>query len=114
MPNPFDDKRQAARLGMHVPLRYQLRGSAEFSNTVSSNISSGGISFVVERFLPPDTDVMLEIKLLSRIVRPIGRIKWSSPLAHSDRYQSGAAFLEFDPQDHHYYRDYLGLIQPKV
>ena len=103
------DKRRFPRLNLHTPLRYQIRGDPNFDNAVSDNLSVGGLSFTSDTFLAPDTKVMLEFNVLSRSLRTIGRIAWTSPLPHSYRNRSGIEFLEVPDEDRKYLTDYVDL-----
>lgn len=101
------EKRRFPRIKLRTPLRYQIRGRPEFDHAISDNIGLGGMSFVINRFITPLTVVMLEINILSRILRPIGKVAWSSPLPHSERYRLGVEFLELDHPQKDYLADYV-------
>lgn len=103
------NKRQFPRLNLHSPLRYQIRGNPHFDNAISDNVSVGGLSFTSDTFLAPDTKVMLEFNVLSRVLRTIGRVAWTSPLPHSYRNRSGVEFLEVPEEDRKYLSDYVDI-----
>lgn len=90
-------------------MHYQIRGTPEFNNTVSDNISLGGIGFINDRFIAPKTLVMLEINVLSRVLRPVGKIAWASSLPRSNKYRIGTEFLELDPKERNYLTDYVDM-----
>ncbi|MCX5710507.1 MAG: PilZ domain-containing protein [Candidatus Omnitrophica bacterium] len=102
-----ENKRRFPRLNLHAPLRYQIRGDPHFDNAVSDNVSVGGLSFTTDAFLAPDTKVMLEFNVLSRVLHTIGRITWASPLPHSYRNRLGVEFLEVAEEDQKYLTDYI-------
>ncbi len=89
MPQVEEGKRLNPRLAKDFPLRYQVRGDKESYNAVSINISSGGLSFTVHKFIPPDTSLMLEIGLPLRMLNSAAEVTWIAPIAHSDRYRLG-------------------------
>ncbi len=105
----YEEKRSFPRIRLHTPLHYQIRGSAESNNTISDDISVGGIGCKNSRFIPSKTPLNLEINVLSRILRPVGIVSWSSPMSHSDRYRLGIEFAEFDPREKNYLKDYIDL-----
>lgn len=105
----FEEKRLTPRIKLSTPLRYQIRGEPEFNTTVSDDISVGGLSFYESKFIAPKTPLNLEINVLSRILRPMGRVAWSSPLPHSDRYRLGIEFLEFNLKEKDYLSDYIDM-----
>jgi len=87
-----------------------VRGrAAEFANTISDNISTGGVAFNVHSYIAPQTPLMLEINVLSRILYPIGRVAWCEPVPHSDKNRLGVEFLEMDPLEKRYLTDYIIL-----
>ena len=109
-----EEKRRFPRIGLKTPLRYQIRGTHEFNNSVTDDISLGGISFRNDKYIAPLTNLMLEIKVLSRVLNPIGKIVWMSPLPHSDRYHYGIEFLEFGPDEKNYLSQYIDMQKIKL
>jgi len=105
----YDEKRVFPRVKLGTPLRFQLRGSPDSNTTISDDLSIGGVGFISDRFLASNAPVMLEFSLLSRALKPIGRVAWSSPFSHSNRYRVGVEFTEFDPVEKRFLQDYLSL-----
>lgn len=105
----LEEKRRFPRVSYHTPIRCQIRGEPESSNAVCNNIGAGGISFICDKFIAPATFVMLEINILSRILRTVGEIVWSQPLAHSDRNQLGIEFLELDTIEKNHLQDFINI-----
>jgi len=95
------------RIDSQVEFRYQLKGQPDFERAVSSDISCGGLRFTSDRFIPTSTPVALEINLLNRLLKPVGRIAWSAPLPHSYRNQMGIQFMEFDALERQYLEDFV-------
>lgn len=95
------------RIDSQVQFRYQLRGQPDFESAVSSDISCGGLRFTSDRFIPTSTPVVLEINLLNRVLKPIGRVAWSTPIPHSYRNQMGIQFMEFDGLQQKYLEDFV-------
>jgi hypothetical protein len=104
-----EESRRFPRIKFSNPLRFQVRGSPDSSTSLSENISLNGIGFMHNNFIAPLTPLMLEIKLLSRVLRPIGRVVWSSPSAHSNRYRLGVEFLEMDIQEKKVLSDFINM-----
>ncbi len=90
-------------------MRCQVRGSREIINTIGEDLSLSGVKFINDKFIPPHTPVMLEINLLSQIVRPIAQIVWSSPFPRQDKFHLGAQFLEWNPTDKKNLSDFLNM-----
>ncbi len=104
-----DEKRVAPRIRVHAPLRYQIRGTSNFSNVLSDNISVTGLGFINDDFIPPSSNLTLELNILSRVLTPIGKIAWSYPVPHSNKYRMGVEFLEMNPVERRYLDDYIGI-----
>ena len=110
MPTNQEVKRRAPRIGLRAQMRYQVRGSpSECDNVISHNISAYGVAFNTNKFLAPQTSLMLEIDILSRVLHPIGRVAWCQPVPHSDRNRLGVEFLEIDPLEKNYLEDYIKM-----
>lgn len=108
------ENRRFPRIKLRVPLQYRLRGTSEFDSVSSEDISLGGLRFTNNRFIAPSSSLSLEINILSRVLNPTGRIVWSSPLPHSDRYNLGVEFSEFNPAEKKYLADYIDIRIPKI
>lgn len=104
-----EEKRQSPRVNLRTAIRCQVRGEPHFDNAISDDISVGGMSFVGNNFIAPATPVMLEVNVLSKVLRPIGRIAWTQPLPHSDRNRLGIQFLELDPIEKNYLADFINM-----
>lgn len=97
------------RVDFHSQIRYQLRGRPDFDNVLGNDISCGGLRFTSDKFIPTSTFVMLEVNVLNRVLRPIGKVAWSTPVAHSDRNQTGVEFMEFNTLEKNYLRDFVNM-----
>ncbi|MDP3042191.1 MAG: PilZ domain-containing protein [Candidatus Omnitrophota bacterium] len=97
------------RVNFHSKIRYQFRGKPDFDCCVSKDISYGGLRITNEQFMPVSRLVMLEINVLNRILRPIGKVAWSMPLAHSNRNQTGIEFVEFNSAEQSYLKDFINM-----
>ena len=104
-----NDNRCFPRLNFYSQIRYQSRGKPDFDSGLSKDISCGGLRIANEHFIPTSTLVMLEINILNRILRPIGKVTWSMPLAHSNRNQTGIEFVEFNLAEQNYLKNFIDL-----
>lgn len=103
------EKRRFPRIPLKAELHCQVRGVPRFDNFISDDISLGGVSFVNSEYIVPQTPVSLKINLRSRVLNPIGKIAWSWPLPHSDKYKVGVEFLELDYAEKRLLSDFLNL-----
>lgn len=93
----FEEKRKYIRFDSHLPVRFQLKESpSKFGHTLSRDISEGGMRLILNEFLRPKTELLLEMIILGRIINPSARIVWSQRISHSDNYQMGLEFLEME------------------
>lgn len=105
----YEEKRQHPRINLAVCLRYQIRGSQEFGNTLTKNISIGGLSFIVDKFIKPQTRMLLDVNILSRTISALGTVRWAGNLPHSDKYQIGLEFSEMTPDNKNYISDFINM-----
>jgi len=103
----FKEKRNFTRFGLRAPVRYQIRGQPQFESTISNDISLGGISFTSNSFIPPQTPVMLEVNILSKVLKAVGKIAWAQTIPHSYKNVMGLEFVEFPYGERGYLEDYL-------
>jgi c-di-GMP-binding flagellar brake protein YcgR len=104
-----ENKRRFRRIDLHAPVRYQVRGKPDFGSSLSDNISEGGLALNALNFIPPSSAVMLEISLLSRILRPIARVSWCQPVPHSDNNRLGLEFIELNAADRNFLSEYINI-----
>jgi len=103
------ENRCTPRLNFRSEIRYQLSGKHDFDSGISKDISCGGLRFSNEQFIPTSTLVKLEINVLNRILRPVGKVAWSMPLAHSNRNQIGIEFVEFNGIEQNYLKNFINM-----
>jgi hypothetical protein len=108
------ENRGTFRLNFNSRIRYQFRGKPDFDSGVSKDISCGGLRLTNEQFIPTSTLLMLEINVLNRVLRPVGKVAWSQSLAHSNRNQTGIEFLEFNPAEQKYLKDFIDMQRESV
>jgi len=109
MESQLEEKRHFPRIKFKSPVSLQVRGESGLENTTCDNISEGGIGFINNKFIAPETLVNLEINVLSRILRPIGKVVSSLSLPHSARNRLGIEFLEFDHNEKEYLRNFINM-----
>jgi len=107
----ISEKRNFPRIALKAPLKYKIRGRQEFASVLTDDIGAGGVSFLNSAFISPKTPVELEFSLLSRALNPIGKVAWSSPLRHSNRYRTGVEFTELDPGQKNHLLEYINMQQ---
>lgn len=105
----IEEKRRFPRVKLQTPLRFQFFGKTETGNAIAENVSLGGTGFTNHQFIAPATLLNLEVSVLSKVLSLRGKIAWSSPLPHSDRYRSGVEFTDLTEKDKGMLSDYIDL-----
>ncbi|MDD4953595.1 MAG: PilZ domain-containing protein [Candidatus Omnitrophica bacterium] len=103
------NRRCFPRITLKTPLHYKVRGTTRFDNTISNDISVGGLGFSNNEFIAPNTILNFELNILSRIIRPSARVAWAVPIPHSDRCKMGVEFLEMEPEEKGSLTDYINI-----
>ncbi|MFH1655517.1 MAG: PilZ domain-containing protein [Candidatus Omnitrophota bacterium] len=103
------DKRTNERKRIYASVRYQLKSSQEFGSTSSCDISEGGLRLNFEKFIPNNTEFLLQMNLptMPKIVNALGKVVWANRIPHSDRYQLGLKFVDIDSEQKTDVTDYL-------
>jgi hypothetical protein len=104
-----NDNRCFPRLPLRAKIHYRFRGKPDFDFGISKDISCGGLRLTNEGYIPTSTLLMLEINVLNRVLKPVGKVVWSMPLAHSNRSQTGIEFVEFDSLEHNYLKEFINM-----
>lgn len=104
----FEERRRYPRFNTHLPVRFQLKKqSSKFGYTSSKDISEGGIRLILNEFLRPKTEILLETIILGRVVDPEAVIVWSQRIPHSDDYQIGLEFSRVDTLERQKLKEYI-------
>lgn len=104
-----EEKRRFPRIRMHNPLSFQIIGSQEICHTISEDVSTGGVGFINNRFIAPETQVTLKINVLSRVLNAIGKIAWAACKPHCDSCRIGIKFTEINTLEQKFLSDYIDL-----
>lgn len=95
------ERRQSERADSRCPLRYQFKGQPNFYDTITRDISEGGLRFITNQFIPAFAELFLEVSLRpsTEPVRAAAKVSWVQKVPHSDQYYVGAHFTELN-QEH--------------
>ncbi|MCX5712714.1 MAG: PilZ domain-containing protein [Candidatus Omnitrophica bacterium] len=111
---PSENKRINSRINAHLSVRMQVRGRPDFKHTVSDNISVGGARLINDTFLPLNTALSLDLKIMNNVLHPAARVVWSQPLPHSDRYGLGVEFTQMSGVEEDFLSDYIDMLSNKL
>ena len=90
----MENKRRTSRYDCAVPVESK-KGTA-FDDSLTIDISSGGVGLISEKYIPIDTQMAVEIALTpeSDPFVTMGRVKWIRQLPDLHHYRVGMAFSE--------------------
>lgn len=90
------ERRKYKRLAVSFPIHFKVKTTNKYGNTLSCDISGGGVKMMLEQFVAPKTDFMLEFTIVDflQIISAVGRVVWTKKMPHSERYQLGIEFKE--------------------
>lgn len=94
------ERRRYPRLHSYLPIRFYPAGSPRYLDTLTKDLSVGGVRVVTDLFLPTASDVVVELPLY-RNTAPIysrAKVMWTQHIRYSDQYQVGLEFLELPPE----------------
>ena len=86
------ERRQFRRIKTSSPIEYRFINSGRFTNSVTCDISEGGISFIVDGPVPIGTHLHFQVILRNR-PQPI-YISWATKEPYSSRYRIGLEFTQ--------------------
>ena len=111
MENEIVEKRAYRRYKRELICRFKDLDSdnpASFSETVTADISEGGLRFRSGTFIPMNHRVSFSIEIpkhpkIEAVVKPA----WSHELMSVDQFDTGAAFAVLSPADRAVLRDFI-------
>ena len=62
----WQEKRKFPRVALKTEIQCQIRGACQSNYAVTNDIGLGGLSFTNDSFIPANTLLNLEIKLMSK------------------------------------------------
>lgn len=99
------EKRKNKRSFCKLPIHYSPFGPGEVSSPkegLTKDISEGGLRFIVYKFIPVATNMVLNLKLstLPRILKAISKVVWIRKLpGGEERYEAGITFTDISNGD---------------
>lgn len=94
-PLQSEERRRWRRLRSHLPVRYQDLRTQRFVETLSKDISVGGVQCLTHEFLPTARELLVEISLYRGTpeLKARARVAWIRQVPHADQYCMGLEFL---------------------
>ena len=97
------EKRRHARVSVHFPVKFcETPSSARIcQGALAKDVSSGGVRFYTESFLPRDTRLFVEFSLpeSGEAVKTFAKVAWMRTLPAGYRFEIGTEFTELTPRE---------------
>ena len=106
----FEEKRQAKRIRVNLPITYELLGTERLSGkTVSRDLSTTGLRMNMPSFFPTESSFLIKLNFpeVNKIIEGIARVVWSQRITFSDQYQAGLHFSELNPYFKKWLQEYV-------
>ncbi len=107
--NTAKERRRFRRVNAKFPIWYQMKKGGFFASASTEDVSISGMRLNADRFFPSGLNLKLELNILSKVIKAVGRVVWSRSLPSSGRYQMGIEFIKVDPQEKNYLSDYINM-----
>ena len=103
----MEERRRFVRLDTRLDLAYTILPSGQAKQSLTKNVSAGGICLISDQALPPGTRLQVALKLPGReqSVNAIAEVVWNEPyevISKAERRRSaevGLRFVEIAPAD---------------
>ena len=104
-----DERRSSQRFRAYLPVRLHRAHTPHIVETLTKDISLGGIRCISEAIFPVATEVSLEIVLStgSELLDLRGRTAWFRIVPHSEQFDVGIEFSDITPQNQRRLSAYL-------
>jgi len=101
MTSYYSERRKHKRLKARFPVHFRIKTTNKYGDTLSCDVSGGGIGMMLEHFVAPKTDFIIEFTIaeLFQIVSAVGQVVWTKKVPHADRYLLGLQFKEIPPNN---------------
>ena len=110
------ERRRWRRLCSHIPVRYQDLRTQRFVETLSKDISIGGLQCLTYDFLPASRELLVEISLYRGTpdVKARARVAWIRQIPHADQYCMGLEFLTLPDEMREEIHAYIEAVSPST
>jgi len=113
----FPERRQQPRVNTAMSVQYRgiRQASDSVVNAISKDISTGGVSLMVNEFISVFTRLVLEIAMpsMSKPVRVVSKIAWIRKRPYGEQYEVGAQFMDMSEEDKRGVFDFVERSIPK-
>ncbi|NQT32682.1 MAG: PilZ domain-containing protein [Candidatus Omnitrophica bacterium] len=110
------ERRKYIRRKTHIPVSIsRLKGgiSSKDSDSITRNMSEGGICFRAPNFIPMACRIVFELDMpaFSDPVKIVSRVAWIDKTASGEDYEIGAQFLDMSREDKELLMKYIASLE---
>ncbi|MDO8603022.1 MAG: PilZ domain-containing protein [Candidatus Omnitrophota bacterium] len=90
-----EERRVVPRISFDSPVRYRQEGLQRYSDTTGKDISTSGIRFISNEFIPKNSKLIFELRPPWRAepIQATAKVVWISNQPYSEKFEVGARFL---------------------
>lgn len=106
------ERRQSIRYRAYLPLRFQAQGDAGAVQTLTKDLSVGGLRCMSPKPVPVAYETRVEL-MLATVQEPLtlrATVQWFRSMPYSDQYELGLSFHGVSSQSARRLSTYLGRI----
>ena len=112
----MEQRRNSARIRAYRPVRLQPPQTPRVTETLTKDLSVGGLRCITSTPYPVATEMNLEL-ILSTGDGPLalrGKLAWFCMIPHSDQFELGFSFLELSPHTKRRLSTYLDFLSQQA
>ncbi|QAT17443.1 hypothetical protein BU251_06805 [Candidatus Velamenicoccus archaeovorus] len=96
MENAWEERRRFRRLKVNCPVEYRFFNGNRYSQSITCDISEGGVSFLVDGPIDIGSHIYFHARLKNKPqeLYGIARVQWSAQEPYSEKYKVGLEFVE--------------------
>lgn len=108
----MSERRANPRLRAYHPVRLHRPGVSQVVETLTKDMSAGGIRCLSSTLFPVSTEFQVELVLMNgeELLTARGQTRWFRMIANSDQFDIGISFLDLSPQNKRRLSAYLDLL----
>ncbi|MEW6075088.1 MAG: PilZ domain-containing protein [Candidatus Omnitrophota bacterium] len=95
------EKRKFSRVSEYDEISYSIIPHPKSKNKLTLDLSAGGIRFIADEFIPLNSLLRLEIRLLhcSKVINAIAKVVRVKSLFGDERFEIGVEFVDIKKED---------------
>lgn len=103
------ERRKTHRVRIYLPLRVRFNQNQQVSETLTRDLSGGGLRYISQQPVPVLAEFGLELTLAAgrEPFTARGKVVWFQRIPHSEQFEVGVSFLEVSQENQRRLSTYL-------